>query len=412
MADMTYEIKVDSNQALRALGAFAKRIQEISFKTRMDFLGVMFAGQALQNTMMGLLNPALQLTGVFDVLNATLSILFLPAALLLLDVMIYLMDVFTNLPEPLQNFINYLALAGLAIGAVLAFIGQLVVGVTSLANALGIGGLLSGIAEFVGAIIGAIAGVSASVLALAAIIFVPLLVNWESTWKAIVNFVTNMIESIKNIIGGMVQIILGIFTIFFDLVTRKRDKLGDDVKMVFDGFVSLLKGTFGIMYGATVSFFFDLLGAWIGGLGKIFDFVKGFFIGLADSIFKWLDLSPIWENFKKTAKDAIEYVARLVKGLGLDKLTNSVSKGGTDFLSGIKGFLGFKENGGFIPRNGLAFLHAGEQVLTRQEANNYNYNSSPTNIIYANIGNDYDVERLGERLSRTWGYDMGRRLMQ
>jgi len=99
---------------------------------RMEMLGVMFFGMNMQKFFSGLLKPALDMVGAFNIWNTTLAVLFLPTALTLLEkVFIPLMDFFINLPEPMQKAIGGFALLGLGIGAVLQTIGSLALGLGS-----------------------------------------------------------------------------------------------------------------------------------------------------------------------------------------------------------------------------------------------------------------------------------------
>lgn len=420
------------------------RLNKVSMKTRMNFLGVMFAGMALQRAMMNLLSPSLEAVGVFNVFNELLTLMFLPAALLLLDVVMWLFDVFSSLPQPVQDLISGLVLLGWVIGGVLAFIGQLGVGLTSIASSIG-GVLLTA----VNGVATVLTTLGATILTLAAIIFLPLIANWEATWKAISNFVGSIFEGIKKIIGGAIEVILGVFNFFFHLITGDWDKLGKDIGNIIDGIAKVFSGIFQDIILGAAKFLADLLLSWMDGVGKILSWLKDQFVNVGDQIASWLGITEVWNTFKSAAKTAldavrgfidpivnairslVEWVQKAIdklKGLedlkdipgkvvkGVTDIPGNIAKGAGDFLGGLykgaKGFLGF-QHGGIMPYTGLAYLHSGERVLTREEASNYNtqYNY-PSITVNAQISNDYDVRRLAEKLNEYMGYDINRRLMK
>lgn len=104
---------------------------------KMEMLGVMFFGMAMQRMFKSMLRPALELTGVFEIWRTTLQLLFLPMALLIFS---FLMPLFTwliNLSDETKLFIGKLVLFGLAIGTVLLIIGTLALGIGSMIVAFG-----------------------------------------------------------------------------------------------------------------------------------------------------------------------------------------------------------------------------------------------------------------------------------
>jgi phage-related protein len=415
------------------------RLQKVSLKTQMQFLGVMFAGMALSRAMMNLLSPAMDAVGVFDVFNELLTLFFLPVALLLLDVVLWLFDVFSSLPQPIQDIINGLVLFGLVIGGLLSFIGQLGVGLVSIAQIFG-GALLTGVS----AVVNVLVGLGAVVLTLAAVIFLPLLVNWEATWKAISSFVGNIFEGIKKIIGGALEIILGIITLILDAVTRKWDKLGKDIGIIINGIVKVFEGIFVNIIGGTIKFLADLLVSWIDGVLKIVDWLKTTFIDVGNKLAGWLGITEVWNSFKSAAKIAISAVTgffdpliNVIKTLinwinsAIDKLKtlknlsdipgnivketgNIINKVGAipgNIVKGIGNFLGF-QHGGIMPYTGLAHLEAGERVLTKSESQSYNISNAPTIIINANVSNEHDVRMLADELDRRWYGSINRSVMR
>jgi len=104
---------------------------------RMEMLGVMFFGMALQRTFNGLIKTSLEWTGVNEVLTTTLGLLFLPVAELLLNWALMFLEWVGNLTEDQKKLIGMFVLLGIAFGTVLLVIGTLALGIGSLIMAFG-----------------------------------------------------------------------------------------------------------------------------------------------------------------------------------------------------------------------------------------------------------------------------------
>jgi len=104
---------------------------------RMEMLGVMFFGMAIQRLFVGLLKPSLELVGMFDLWRTTLEILFLPIAMMLFEFLLPLMMWLMNLSESTKLMIGKLVLFAAAIGAVLFIVGTLALGIGALIMAFG-----------------------------------------------------------------------------------------------------------------------------------------------------------------------------------------------------------------------------------------------------------------------------------
>jgi len=104
---------------------------------RMEMLGVMFFGMAMNRFFMGLLNPALKMAGVFDILNITLGVFFLPIALFLLKLLMPLASALMDASEATQMFWGFMVLLGAGIGGAWFLIGQFALGIGSIILAFG-----------------------------------------------------------------------------------------------------------------------------------------------------------------------------------------------------------------------------------------------------------------------------------
>ena len=104
---------------------------------RMEMLGVMFFGMSLNSFFTGLLKPAMQMAGVFDLMNTILGVVFLPIAMALLDPLIAIGTWLMNLDEGTKLWLGKMVLLGIAIAGVLTVVGTFALGIGSLILAFG-----------------------------------------------------------------------------------------------------------------------------------------------------------------------------------------------------------------------------------------------------------------------------------
>jgi len=119
-----------------------ERSSSVLQRFEMNYLGVMFAGMALNRTMANLTATSREWLGVNELLSDMMGIVMLPATLDLLDYgVLPLFDALTSLPEEAQRAIGYVSYALQGLGGVLMTTGQLALGASSIMNILkGIGG--------------------------------------------------------------------------------------------------------------------------------------------------------------------------------------------------------------------------------------------------------------------------------
>ncbi len=104
---------------------------------RMELLGVMFFGMAVQRLFKGLIQPALQMTGAMQLLSNVLGIMFLPIGLMVIDFAVALLEWWQGLSEGTKNLIQKFVLFGLAVGTFLQIFGALGLGLGSIVIAFG-----------------------------------------------------------------------------------------------------------------------------------------------------------------------------------------------------------------------------------------------------------------------------------
>jgi len=148
----------DMQRASSSARRFHDSLMSIRMPLLMGGLSVMFFSMMIQKSIEGMLKPAMEITGIFDILGTILTILFLPAALMLLPFFIDLLKLVVNLNEEHPRAVKILGILILAIGA-LASIGVLI---GSIATAL------SGAISVWSVLVGGSAGASASAAAAAA----------------------------------------------------------------------------------------------------------------------------------------------------------------------------------------------------------------------------------------------------
>ena len=145
--------------AKRELSSEESKERKMSALTIRGGLGIMFFGMAIERMVGGLLKPAEDAVGIFDVLNAALIILFLPAMLDLLNyVFLPLLDAISSLPPGIREVIGGLAIALMALGSAAAFAGTMIMGIQGIGAALAVGaGVAGGLGLAAGG--GALAGI-------------------------------------------------------------------------------------------------------------------------------------------------------------------------------------------------------------------------------------------------------------
>ena len=123
---------------------------------RMEMLGLLFFGQAIQRFFLGLLKPSAELFGIFDLWRTTLQITFLPImkelAPIIFDLNLKLME----LNPTLQESIGWFSLVAGGTGGALEKVGMFSLGLSSLIIAAErLGGPLSFLSKIITAIGGA-----------------------------------------------------------------------------------------------------------------------------------------------------------------------------------------------------------------------------------------------------------------
>jgi len=324
---------------------------------RMELLSVMFFGMAVQRMMIGLLKPALDATGIFELFSIVLMVLFMPVVEAIMPLLLWLAEMFMNLPEPVRMFLGVLVILAAIFGTVIFWLGQFGLGLGGIIMALG--PVLMAIAPFIAALIGIIAVVLA-------------------VWYAFKNW----------------------------------DKIKEIAMKVFDIVVSVMKKLIGFLFGLQVKLwefglkFIDwILEKITGRKFYLWDTVIAIFTTLKD---KLIEKARIFIEVGK------EFIKRIVEGIkAAPGIIMEAIKGllPTPLLAGVRGMVaGVRrivpmEEGGIVTAPGLAYLHRGEMVTPRGVGVG-TLIFSPTINITATIASETDIRHLATSITDIWLEEM------
>lgn len=300
------------------LGRFWHRLRYLTHGMRgfrMEMLGVMFFGLMLKNFFTSLLKPVMDAYGVFDLLNATLLLMFLPIMELLFPVIEKFLSAMMGLPEPLKLAIGILVILGVVLGGLLFLIGSFALGIGSLTMAIptltsgGFGGLAKVLGVLMSPLksIGALfSWLGAAGLALAAVIIavaIGMWVAWQENFGQMRTWTATVWESIKSIFGGAIEIIKAIFGAFFALITGNWTGFWNNIVNIFKGIWDIIKGIFWLIVSGIIAV----------GLG-VFRVALGIYTVIYQTfqkVFSFLEswFGDVWKNIKDWAVKMIENMA-------------------------------------------------------------------------------------------------------
>lgn len=336
------------NTRYKRLGAQA-RVMTTGFRGfRMEMLSVMFGGQMLQRSMFSLLQPALQVSGAFEIWGAMLQTLFLPIALFLLEnVFLPLFDLFSGLSDPIKMVIGILVLMVGVFGAIIAVVGAVVLFIGGLILAFGAAAVI-----IWGVIIVAIAAIIAIIVGLV-IGIIWLWKNWNKVWSWI-----------KEKAGAAWDWIKEKTSAAWDWIVAKlnQSKIWQWIKEK-----------------ASAAW------QWI---------IDNVWTPIADWFDEWVvqPISDAWDGLVEKIKSGWD----TIKGI-FEKITAPIGKA-VGFVK--EKVLGGRQVGGYVPHTGLYKLHAGETV--------HQANSTFSPTINVSAGSNVDIEMLKSQLSSQWNDDLAR----
>ncbi len=262
------------------------------FRFRAEMLSTLFFGMALQRFFTGLLKPALEMAGIFEIISTILQLFFLPIALALIDPLLVLMDAILNISDSTKLWIGKLVLIGAALGTAMFLVGVF---------SLGIMGLITAIATF----------------ALKAGIFFLLLEVLEA-----LGF--NVKQNLKNAFDSLVETLDILWDRFIDSapVQKFLENLGltkDEIKKLKNP-ISFIKEKLKKMWDGIKT-------KWGEEIAEIktllIERFKDFLLALT-GIETWDELIDKWENFKTNAILAIQAVSTAWDAIANLKLSDDI----------------------------------------------------------------------------------------
>lgn len=355
---------------------------------RMEMLGVMFFGMGISRFFMGLLQPSMQLVGIFELFSQTLGIFFLPIVLALLEPLLKIMEWFLNLPEGVQMAIGVFVIIGAILGKILFLTGMFALGLGSLVLVFGSVG--AGLAVL-GLIFG---GIIAVILVVVAVIIV-LWAIWTTNFLGMKDLFIGVWTGIVNIFVGAWMIIKGVWDIIAGIFTGDWKRVWEGVKGIFIGAWKLIVEGIGRVVWEIIKFIAMLPIRIIKYLIEFTVAILGAVVWLWVHRDEWIP--KVLDALAEAGKKMIEWAKNIGKAIWnaiLESLSAIKGWGGglISKLTGGKQTPIGKQIGGFIPHTGLYKLHAGESV---NQAGTFN--SSPTINVYASAG--MDIDRLVREIS-------------
>ncbi len=271
---------------------------------RMEMLGVMFFGMAMQKMFMGLLRPVLEAFGVFELFRVMLMVLFIPMMIELNPWLIKIATNFMNLDESTQKLIGNFTLVGLALGIIIGTIGVL---------ALGIGSLILVFGGIVPALL-MMGGIAIAMIAIGAIVF-GLFQMIQGKWEGLGIIITAVGVILAFFIGiwALIPIVVGA-AVF--LIIKHWDKITEFFSGLWDGWLESVEwwkdkivGIFEWLYNKLVgrSIIPDMINAILDWFWKIPKSVLDMFESIIDKMFQ------IGKDIFQGMVDGIESMAKAVK---------------------------------------------------------------------------------------------------
>jgi len=105
------------------VGQAAKKSAIMGRRFKFEWLGIMFAGMALDRAFGGLVRQQFKLFGVTDMLSSAWTLVMLPVMEKILPLIYNLLEVFMNLPEKVKLAIGTFVLFGAIFGKILLVVG-------------------------------------------------------------------------------------------------------------------------------------------------------------------------------------------------------------------------------------------------------------------------------------------------
>lgn len=262
----SFRKNIVATQQMTNKGALlASRIRDLTHGMkgfRMEMLGVMFFGMMLQRTLVGLLRPALEVFGVFDLWRIMLQTLFLPIVSALFPMFLNLLDIFMNLSPSVKMVLGLFVLLGIIFSSILMVVGQFTLGLGALIVA---GGAIVPIITLIGSVLVILLGVMTVIVGIIDIV--------KGKWEGLGLVIMGIGIILSLFIGWWALIPIAVGAAVF-LIIKHWDKVSKFIEVSLEKIKSVMN--------AFWNWFKDTaIGKW---LIKAFDFGKNLISKIIDGI--------------------------------------------------------------------------------------------------------------------------------
>ena len=309
---------------------------------RMEMLGVMFFGMMLGRTLKGLIQPAMEAFGVFDLWRVMLMVLFIPVIQELFPLFLQLTEFFMNLSPQTQEIIGWITIFGIVLSTLIFIIGSFSLGLGSiiLLNAMLVSLLGLGLLPILGIIAGVIA------------VVVGVVMLFKGHLEGLGLIIAGVGIILTAFLGpiGLVIVALGVaaFLIikYWTPISNFFSNLFNSIIGFFQDATSQISDILLILFAPALLIF------------KYWEPVKEFFINL------WNDIVKIFETAYNVIKGIIDslmsFINSLLSSLGV---VGEILGSGTSFIGKTLGIPGF-QHGGIVTRPTLAMVgEAGPEAV-------------------------------------------------
>ncbi|WP_313757191.1 phage tail tape measure protein [Tissierella sp.] len=247
---------------------------------------------------------------------------------------------------------------------------------------------------------------------------------WDRYGEYIINYTKTVWEIISTIFQSTLEIIKGILDFFIGLFTGDWERMGHGLVSIASNFWDLIKNVFNLSLEAiktyltlAITAFTDLaisimMGLWEG-FRSVWESIIEWFSDIFSALFEWLrstvsdffhigydmfgnmwdGMKDIWTSMKKWVEDKVSWLKSKLRFW--EETERKMSKGGGGSFSapmpgGSAKAASYDVGTNFVPMDGLAFLHRGEQVIPASMQGKP-YNPEPTTEI---TENHYHISKL------------------
>ncbi len=294
---------------------------------RMEMLGVMFFGMGMQKFFTGLLKPAMETVGIFQLWSTVLQVMFLPIAFKLLEFLMPLFMWFMNLPEGVQTVIGVIVLLGAALGTLLFLFGMFALGIGSVILALDV--IIPVISALLSVGLWPLIAVIGIVIAAVLLLYLA----FKTNFAGIREFFAGVWESIVNILKGAWNIISGIWDIIAGVFTMDWKRVWEGVKKVFTGVWEIIVKGLGKLVWEIIKFLGRIIVAVIKWSAEFIAWIIKSIIYLATHTDEWV---PKLVEAVKTAFQKIKDLAAELGKAIMDSIVGAI-KGAWNWAKGLFG---------------------------------------------------------------------------